>query len=543
MTREDIERVTLPSPAWSTQVPSSSDHLLTFVKVQEQSSSAQPLAISHTVTVHSNFTWTITVHGHLVTQEQCSAIFSMPVIANTDDLAQLLAQLDQLRVCPGHPDQHFIAMANARKGKFTSSSGDIAAYLDTNCAVELNGQKYTETVRSSKCHLLIRGTKCSECVAYRDTLRSIHHRWSKKQNQSPSKVTSTHSHANERWLNTPQRKEKVLRLKSRMRASEKRVKYMEDKIKESTERKGVQVDDPLHVGLNQIMSDHTREIQKKYEEGSFHRLFWDQQTKNVSKYPTQRRWHPMLIRWCLHLKMMSSSAYDALRGILTLPCGRTLQDYTHFIKAGVGIQTEVTEQLMTEAKIDTLQDSRKYVAVVFDEMKIKEGIVYDKNECVIIGFTDLGNVNSTLQEFEESINDNNSESNVAKQMLVFMVRGVFIKLRFPYAQYPTQGITADYLFPLAWEVVKNLECAGFKVISLTGDKASPNRKFFRLHRLASGQKSGAVYKVLNPYSIEKRFLYFISDVPHLVKTARNCWSNSFSHSFKRALWVSTTQSS
>ena len=39
----------------------------------------------------------------------------------------------------------------------------------------------------------------------------------------------------------------------------------------------------------------------------------------------------------LHLKMMSSSAYDSLRGILTLPCGQTLQDYTRFIKAGVGI--------------------------------------------------------------------------------------------------------------------------------------------------------------------------------------------------------------
>ena len=55
--------------------------------------------------------------------------------------------------------------------------------------------------------------------------------------------------------------------------------------------------------------------------------------------------------------MKSSSAYDALRGILILPCGRTLQDYTHFIKAGVGIQTEVTKQLMAEAKIDTLEDN------------------------------------------------------------------------------------------------------------------------------------------------------------------------------------------
>jgi len=31
---------------------------------------------------------------------------------------------------------------------------------------------------------------------------------------------------------------------------------------------------------------------------------------------------------------------------------------------------------------------------------------------------------------------------------------------------------------------------------------------------------------------------FISDVPHLIKTVRNAWSNSFGHSQARALWVS-----
>ena len=274
VTLEDIKQVTLP-PAWSKQIPTSSDDLIIFAKVQEQASSTQPLAISHTVTVHSNLTWTLTAHGHVITQEQCRAIFCMPVFTSVEDIAQLLSQLDQLRVCPGHPDPHFVAMVNTRKGRITSASGDIAAYVDTNCAVELNGQTYTETIRSSRCHLLIRGMKCSECVSYRDTLRSIHHRWSKQQNKSPSKVTSTHTHTNERWLNTPQRKEKVSRLKSRMRASEKKTKYMAEKIKESVDKKGMQVDDQLHVGLNHILNDHTKEIQKKYEEGSFHRLFWD----------------------------------------------------------------------------------------------------------------------------------------------------------------------------------------------------------------------------------------------------------------------------
>ena len=70
MTLDNIKQVTLPSPAWSIQTPS----LSSKVKVNVQSSSAQPLVISHTVTVHSDFTWTLTVHGHVVSQEQCSAI-------------------------------------------------------------------------------------------------------------------------------------------------------------------------------------------------------------------------------------------------------------------------------------------------------------------------------------------------------------------------------------------------------------------------------------------------------------------------------------
>ena len=39
---------------------------------------------------------------------------------------------------------------------------------------------------------------------------------------------------------------------------------------------------------------------------------------------------------------------------------------------------------MKEAKIETLKEWQKQVAVVFDEMKVKEGIVYDKHECMVI---------------------------------------------------------------------------------------------------------------------------------------------------------------
>ena len=41
--------------------------------------------------------------------------------------------------------------------------------------------------------------------------------------------------------------------------------------------------------------------------------------------------------------------------------------------------------------------------MVFDEMKIKEGLVYNKNEGRIVGFVDLGAVNNTLALFEQSL--------------------------------------------------------------------------------------------------------------------------------------------
>ena len=154
----------------------------------------------------------------------------------------------------------------------------------------------------------------------------------------------------------------------------------------------------------------------------------------------------MFICWCLHLKMLSGTAYDTLRKTLVLPCGRTLQDYTHFIKEGTGIQPEVTQQLLSAMKFDSLKDHQKYVSVVFDEMKIKEGLVYDKHKCKIIGFVDVGTINNTLQLYERTLKDDTQQPNpiITKHILVFMVRGLFVNnIQFPYAQYPTTDLSAD----------------------------------------------------------------------------------------------------
>ena len=77
-----------------------------------------------------------------------------------------------------------------------------------------------------------------------------------------------------------------------------------------------------------------------------------------------------------------------------LPSERTLRDYTHFIKAKAGFQAEVDRQLSQETKINTIPNCQKFVCLVFDEVKIKEDLVYDKHSGELVGFVNVGDVNT-----------------------------------------------------------------------------------------------------------------------------------------------------
>ena len=128
----------LPSPAWSIQSPSSQDRLV-IIKVQEQCSAAQPLVITHSITLEADFTWRLSVHGHEIRPANRPVLSHLPTHLGVNGVSQRLSLLGMLMVCPGHPGQHFVAMANGRKGKFTATSGGVTAYLDKNAAIEING--------------------------------------------------------------------------------------------------------------------------------------------------------------------------------------------------------------------------------------------------------------------------------------------------------------------------------------------------------------------------------------------------------------------
>lgn len=291
------------------------------------------------------------------------------------------------------------------------------------------------------------------------------------------------------------------------------IRSLEEKVKKGIFLKGVNVDEKLHADLLSIMKNMSMD-QPIFPEGSLRRLFWMEQIKAASlKDMRNVRWHPLIIRWCLSLKLSSSSAYRAMRdsGFIKLPSERTLRDYYNVFKSKPGIQAEVNEQLAREASLDELESWQTHVCVIFDEVKIKEGLVYDKYSGDIIGYTDLGSINEHLDNLEVTLEDESIP--VATSMFVFMVRGLFIHLNFPYAQFPCCSLNAAVMFPIVWDVIRNLELIGFKVLALTADGLSCNRTFFKMHSTSRGM----INKVDNPYASEARCIYFFSDPPHLLR--------------------------
>ena len=73
---------------------------------------------------------------------------------------------------------------------------------------------------------------------------------------------------------------------------------------------------------------------------------------------------------------------------------------------------------------------------------------------------------------------------------------------------------------------------------MTADGASPNRKFFNLHKMENNENTtyGSVNWAMNPWDWSRK-IYFVCDVPHLIKTTRNNLENSHGNKQTRNLIV------
>ena len=182
-----------------------------------------------------------------------------------------------------------------------------------------------------------------------------------------------------------------------------------------------------------------------------------------------------------------------------------------------------------------ISDKEKFVALLRDEMKIQENLVWDKDNGKLIGYVDVGEIDLNYATLSKV-------TTVASHVLAFLIHSIVNPVKFSVANFATDGISASQMFPLLWKAISICAKSSLKVIAVTCDGASPNRKLFQMHwHLIQDDdmnpETDVTYRTCNLFSgTENRFLYFISDVPHLLKTAQNCLLNSGSGKFACYIW-------
>ena len=301
-----------------------------------------------------------------------------------------------------------------------------------------------------------------------------------------------------------------------------------DKMKQEIKEHSRPVDSELNRDILSIVDKHGEKMTP------FMKLFWQQQKEISLKSGVGRRYHPMIIRWCLSISTKSASAYDELRetfkdgGMLELPSRRMLRNYRNAVTPECGFNPDIIAELIKSSK--DYHGTQRYTILTFDEMKIQDNLVWNKYSGDLVGFVDLGDPETNYATFQ------NADA-VATHALAFMVRGIQTSLKFIIAYFATTSVIASQLFPVFWRAVAILEMTcNLPVIATICDGASPNRRFFGMHEDLDGKGDiSYVHRTINLYAKE-RYIYFFSDPPHLLKTARNCLHNSGSGKNSRYLW-------
>lgn len=250
-------------------------------------------------------------------------------------------------------------------------------------------------------------------------------------------------------------------------------------------------------------------------ENEFIKLFWEEQKKAFNTNKGGMRWHPTMFRFANMLRGLSPSVYSVLRetGVLKLPGESTLRDYTNVFQPKTGFQKQALDDL--KAQSEKLPENKRFVALCHDEVQLNADIVFDECGESVIGLIDKEKWTFT----EDDIADK-----VATHVLTFFIVGINSDIKSSVAYFATKGATAEEIYLKFWKTVAFLETqCKLKVIISTSNTAACNLAFCKLHQLENA--SGVCFKTKNKYA-PSRFVYFISDVPHLIKTLRNILEKS-----------------
>lgn len=213
---------------------------------------------------------------------------------------------------------------------------------------------------------------------------------------------------------------------------------------------------------------------------------------------------------CAVMCMKSPRLYEHIRKhkIMVLPSRTSLRCFLKKYRSGFGLSTKLLAAVKEKTK--TMDPSQCHGGLLFDEMKLSENLSLASNG-KIEGFVDLGEFTPEDQRML-----------TCDHGLVVMFQpfsGKWHQIVGVFASH--SNVKADTLSKIILEAVVLCENAGLRVDFITCDGASWNRSMWRSFGVC-GKKGKTVCRRQHPTDAE-RFIYFVSDFPHLLKCVRNCF--------------------
>ena len=475
--------------------------------------------------VHAVPTYTVIVDSSL---EFTTYVYNWPIpgdhkiyndhkrsIKSVEDIRELLSTIETSKICEG------VGEDCESRSAAIDPNADITAFGPR--TVVRHSVPKMPTPKQFESTVFFR---CIECQVIMETSDELCNPCSKASKQL-KKTTKKRTKASPAKSKAPLAACGPEKLRATVKATRLECKMLKEQLQEMQERiqeQGICIDKSLEEDIRKIMDGQNMNATPHMK------FFWEEQMKLLQSASCGRRYHPQIIRFALSLHGKSPSAYRELResGALVLPSERILRDYKNYFPPKAGINNENLNALRKKAASFT--GNQRYVVLVMDEMKIQSDLVFDKNSGDLVGFMDLGDPMTNFACLDE-------KDTIATHALAFLVRGLCTDVKHIIAYFFTGNVTSYQLMPIFWKVVSTLELSlDLWVVGLVNDGASPNRKLFNLHvKLAVDQKCDVVYKTINIFA-PSRFIFFFADIPHLMKTARNCLYNSGSGSRSRLMW-------
>ena len=227
-------------------------------------------------------------------------------------VCDFLNHVGNLVPCPGVTDPSLTEMASSKEQAFQKS-------------ISWHGDTRHEQVHSVHC------TGLRGCQPCQNVLRALQARL-RRMLQKPKKAI--HRNAPLTKLPVQNLINEIKRQRAETREKDRQISRIQNQI--ATD--GIVITESLHKGMQSVLdsNDFSDDLA---------RLFWEEQKKNFSRSPKSRRWHPMMIRLALLVHSRSPAAYETLKktGVLVLPSGSTLRDYTNYLAPGQGFKPEVNK--------------------------------------------------------------------------------------------------------------------------------------------------------------------------------------------------------